>query len=67
MKTPAPSSTALLTREEAAEFLSISTRQVWNLQKDGMIPHVRICKSVRFRVSDLEAFIESRTIKAHNR
>ncbi|BCX46411.1 excisionase family DNA-binding domain-containing protein [Haloferula helveola] len=55
---------SLLTRREAARFLSVSERQVWNLQNDGRLPHVRIGRSVRFRVTDLEAFVASRTVKA---
>ena len=64
MNAIAPTPPAILTRREAARFLSVSERQVWNLQNDGRLPHVRIGRSVRFRVSDLEAFIEARTVNA---
>jgi len=64
MKHIASTPPALVTRREAARFLNVSERQVWNLQNDGRLPHVRIGRSVRFRVTDLEAFIAARTVQA---
>lgn len=65
MNNDALPSNKLLSRPEAARFLGISTRQIGNLIAAGAISHVRIGRSVRFRVRDLEEFVESRTV--HNR
>jgi excisionase family DNA binding protein len=50
----------LLTRPEAAEALSLSVRMIDELVKTGDLPHVKIGRSVRFRPSALEYFIEAR-------
>lgn len=54
----------LLSRPEAAKFIGLSPRQLWNLTNDGEIAHVRIRRSIRYRVDDLKAFVESRTVRA---
>jgi predicted DNA-binding transcriptional regulator AlpA len=41
----------------AAAMLSISERKLWELKTSGAIPSVRIDGAVRFRVSDIEAWI----------
>ncbi|MBC8468885.1 MAG: helix-turn-helix domain-containing protein [Planctomycetes bacterium] len=43
---------------EAAAYLGICERKLWELSKDGRIPSVRIDRSVRFDIADLDAFIE---------
>lgn len=47
----------LVTTKVAASLLSISERKLWELKKSDTIPCVRIGKSVRFDVRDLDAFI----------
>ena len=47
----------LLTYREASKFLAISQRSLWQLACDGLIPQVRIGRSVRFDFSDLNAFV----------
>lgn len=49
----------LLTRAEAASMLRISQRKLSELQASGLIPFVRISRSVRFDVHDLQAWIEA--------
>jgi excisionase family DNA binding protein len=49
----------LLTARQAAQALSVSERTLWQLSKDGRIPIVRIGRSVRYQVKDLERFIET--------
>ena len=44
--------------EQAAAMLGISERKLCELKATGEIPCVRIGRSVRFRIQDLEAFIE---------
>ena len=42
---------------EASAYLGICERKLWELEKDGRIPSVRIDRAVRFDVGDLDAFI----------
>jgi excisionase family DNA binding protein len=51
----------LLTREQAAQFLSLkkSTLEAWAVRGGGPAM-VKMGKAVRYRLADLEAFIESR-------
>ena len=50
----------LLTEKEAADFLHISPRKLWDLRVSGEIPHVRIGQCVRYSVDDLNDWIDSR-------
>ena len=47
----------LLNAREAAESLAISERKLWELTKCNEIPSVRIGRSVRYRLADLQEFI----------
>lgn len=51
--------TKLLTREEAAEYLGIrpQTLAKWAMTKKHKLPFVRVGKLVRYRIEDLEKFI----------
>lgn len=49
----------LLTFEDLTEVLSVSRRTAIRLRDNGSIPAVKIGRSVRFRLSDVERFIES--------
>ena len=48
----------LLTPDEAAQFLSISQRTGKRLVTDGSLYAYKIRRSMRFRLEDLEAYIE---------
>ncbi len=48
----------LMKSRQAAEYLCISERKLWDLQKDPRIPVVRIDRSVRYDIADLESFID---------
>lgn len=48
----------LLTANQAAESLAISPRKLWSLTASGEIPCVRIGRSVRYPVSELQRWIE---------
>jgi len=48
----------LLTSNEAAQFLSVSQRTVKRLVADGSLRAYKIRRSMRFRLEDLEAYIE---------
>lgn len=56
----------LLTRVEAAKYLGISpiTLANWVSTKRQVVPCVKIGRLVRYRLSDLEAFVESRRVAA---
>lgn len=61
---PASSATGtqrlLLTPREAAKALAICEKTLWSLTKRGELPAVRLGRSVRYAISDLEAFIARR-------
>ena len=48
----------LLTPKEAAGFLSISARTIKRLVSEGSLPAVRVRSSMRFKLQDLETYIE---------
>ena len=54
--------TTLLNPRQTAEFLDIEigTLSVWRATKRYPLRYVKIGASVKYRLSDLEAFIESR-------
>ena len=55
----------LLTRKEAAEFLGLryQTLAAWAMTGKHL-PVVRVGRSVRYKRSDLEAFVERQTVPA---
>jgi excisionase family DNA binding protein len=54
----------LLTRTEAAEYLGVKpqTLAVWQVTGRYNLPVVKVGRSVRYRVADLEAWLAARTI-----
>ena len=54
----------LLTRAEAAELLGVTvgTLAVWHCCGRHKIPMVKVGRACRYRLADLEAWIESRTV-----
>ena len=59
-------SDVLLTTAEAAEILGVKpeTLTVWRCVKRYDLPYVRVGRSIRYRQSDLEAWLERRTVAA---
>lgn len=53
-------SPALLSATQTARFLAISERMLWTLTNEKQIPHIRIGRLVRYSISDLNAWIESK-------
>jgi excisionase family DNA binding protein len=49
---------SLLKPREAAGFLAISERKLWDLTRRREIPHVRIDRAVRYDPEDLRAWVE---------
>lgn len=57
MNTQSPASPAddrLLTEKEAAEYLRIKIRQLYNWRVSGLIPYIRIGKALRYRKSAVD-------------
>ena len=50
---------ALLRSKDAAVFLAISPRKLWELANRGEIPAIRFDRVVRFDVADLRKWIEA--------
>lgn len=48
----------LIKCRQAAAYLGICERKLWELEKDGRIRSVRIDRAVRFDMADLDAFIQ---------
>lgn len=53
----------LLTRKEAAEYLGLSegTLAVWKTTKRYPLPLIKVGRSVRYRQSDLDKFLDDMT------
>lgn len=56
--------TALLTSEQAAAYIGISpgTLEVWRCTKRYHIPFIKVGRLVRYRKSELDSFLDRRTI-----
>lgn len=52
----------LLTDEEACQYLRIRQRQLYSWRMSGIIPFIRIGRSIRYRQRDLAAAIEAMTV-----
>lgn len=49
----------LITKKEAAELLAISVRHLERLIADGVIKVIRLGRTVRLRLSDIQKLVES--------
>lgn len=54
----------LLTKPQVAEALGVTERWVHRALGEGRLPYVKVGKLVRFRRSDVVAFIEAQRIPA---
>lgn len=52
--------------KESAEFLGLETQTLaaWRCSGRYSLPYVRVGRKIRYRISDLERFLESRTVGA---
>jgi excisionase family DNA binding protein len=52
--------------KQAAEYLGVSvgTLEVWRCTKRYPLPFIKVGRLVKYRKSDLDAFLESRTVGA---
>ena len=57
----------LLNRTQAAEYLGVSkgTLEVWACTKRYALPYVKVGRLVKYRLSDLQAFVASRVVGNH--
>ena len=57
--------TKLLTKEQVSEILGIAvgTLAVWRTTKRYNLPYVKVGRYIRYRMEDVQAFIESRLQK----
>ena len=55
----------LITKGEVAERLSVSVRTIERLVATGRLPQVYVERSVRFRVKDLEAYVNNLVADSH--
>lgn len=53
----------LLSVDEAAKKLGISPSAIYNNRKTLSIPYIRIGRLIRFRPSEIQKFLDKRTIK----
>jgi excisionase family DNA binding protein len=52
----------LWTRGETAEFLSVSLRHLWAITDRGDLPCIKLGRTVRYAIEDIEAYLKrSRT------
>jgi excisionase family DNA binding protein len=59
-----PSPSDLLTREQAAQYLGLKpqTLSVWACTKRYGLPYLKVGSLARYRRSDLDAWLQSRTV-----
>lgn len=53
----------LLTVNEVAESLRVSTMTVYRLVKSGQLPATRVGRSYRFRRSDVQRYLDAGAVK----
>jgi excisionase family DNA binding protein len=57
----------LLTRAELMDYLRISRGTLDKLIKNRVIPFIKLDQKVLFRKSEVDRWLESKTIKAHRK
>jgi excisionase family DNA binding protein len=55
------STSLLMDARDTARALCISERKLWGMTASGEIPHVRIGRSVRYSIRDIDAWIDKNT------
>jgi len=55
----------LVTPREAARALSICEKTLWSLTKRGELPAVKIGRSVRYNLADLQLLVNQRKEASH--
>jgi excisionase family DNA binding protein len=52
----------ILTLEDVAEYLRLSKNTVYNLSRNGKIPAIRVGNQWRFRMEDIDKWLESQKV-----
>ncbi len=50
-----------MTDKEACDYLRIKPRQLYNWRLDGVVPYIRVGRSLRYRKSAIDAALATRT------
>ena len=58
MNTSTSPTPRLLSTKQAAKYLAISERKLWQLTKDNRVPAIKFDRLVRYDLVDLNNFIE---------
>jgi len=53
---------ASLTVQEVAKLLRMSRQTIYNLTREGAIPHFRIGNKVRFNRADIDVLMQTKTV-----
>ena len=53
--------THLLTAAEIAKYLGVPVSTIYKWTHEGFIPHVKLGKLLRFRLADVERWVEKRS------
>jgi excisionase family DNA binding protein len=53
----------LLTVEDVAKILSVAKITIYKWAENGIIPHYRLERAIRFREADINAFIEKSRVE----
>lgn len=64
---PAIPTGSMLNVPEAAKRLTISAKTLYRLAALGQIPHLRVGRSLRFRIEDLDRWLEQRRVAGPRR
>ncbi len=57
----------LLTVEEIAEYLKLRPSTIYQWTHQGFIPHIKVGNRVRFKISQIEKWLEKRTLEGRAR
>lgn len=53
----------LLTKREVADLLNISQSTLNRWMAEGVLPYIKFQQAVRFKKSDIDKFLEEKTVK----
>jgi len=56
----------LLTVNQVADLLGVKTSTIYQWTHEGFIPHVKIGNRVRFKVSQIEKWLEKKSIEGRS-
>lgn len=59
--------TAVLDAHEAAAYLAVKLGTLYTLVRSGELPHTRVGHNLRFRLVDLDAYLEEHTSRTWQR